>query len=266
MIYEKLINDYFYIFPWFLTLFTCSSHRSFNKNFFRTFLNTMLSKNQNAKCRMEFLFRKYDSLCWAIKSDDWSAHFFAVEGGARGYCASTIRSYLKHLNLTGKLVRSSVKTLSSATLTASSQVWLCWKSYEWIIPNTADGITPTAMESSIPKPLRHSKSKLPFKQDNNRKYGTNKCGLINKGNTCYMNASLQCLSTMVKFCSIFFAYTNKLPQFVAAFVKIMSLLQTSKGALDPSYFLKCLKQIISKEILHLNYFPSRMLLKSYHIF
>ena len=26
----------------------------------------------------------------------------------------------------------------------------------------------------------------------------------------------------------------------------MSLLQTSEGALDPSYFLKCLKQIISK--------------------
>ena len=122
------------------------------------------------------------------------------------------------------------------------------------------------MESSIPKPLKHSKSKLPFKQDNNRKYGTNKCGLINKGNTGYMNASLQCLSTMVKFWSIFSAYTNKLPKFVAAFVKIMSLLQRSKEALDSSYFLKCLKQIISKEILHSNYFPSRMLLKSYHIF
>ena len=51
---------------------------------------------------------------------------------------------------------------------------------------------------------------------------------------------------MVKFWSNFSAHTNKLPQFVAAFVKIMSLLQTSKRALDPSYFLKCLKQIISK--------------------
>ena len=41
-------------------------------------------------------------------------------------------------------------------------------------------------------------------------------------------------------------HKNKPPQFVIAFVKLMSLLQTSKGALDPSYFLKCLKQIISK--------------------
>ena len=102
------------------------------------------------------------------------------------------------------------------------------------------------MESSIPKPPRHSKSNLPFQHDNNRKYGTDNCELINKGSTCYVNASLQCLSTMVKCWSNFSAHTNKLPQFVADFVKIMSLLQTSKGALDPSYFLKCLKQIISK--------------------
>ena len=46
--------------------------------------------------------------------------------------------------------------------------------------------------------------------------------------------------------SKFSAHISKLPQFVAAFVKLSSLLQTSKGALDPSYFLKCLKQIISK--------------------
>ena len=150
------------------------------------------------------------------------------------------------LGLTRKLVRSSLKILSSAALTASFQIQLCRQSQEWIIPNTANAITPTAMESLIPKPPRDSKSKLPFQQDNNRKYVTNNYGLVNKGNTCYVNASLQCLSTMVKFWSNFSAHTYKLPQFVAAFVKIMSLLQISKGALDPSYFLKCLKQIISK--------------------
>ena len=177
-------------------------------------------------------------------------HLFLLEDfkniGASGYCASTIKSCLMHVGLSRKLVRSSLKTPGSAALTASFQIWLCRESREWIIPNTADRITPTAMKSSIPKPPSHSNSKLPFQQDNNRKYGTNNCGLINKGNTCYVNASLQCLSTMVKFWSNFSAHTNKLPQFVAAFVKIMSLLHTSKGALDPSYFLKCLKQIISK--------------------
>ena len=51
---------------------------------------------------------------------------------------------------------------------------------------------------------------------------------------------------MLKFWSNFSAHTIKLPQFVAVFVKLMSLLQASEGGLDPSYFLKCLKQIISK--------------------
>ena len=89
-----------------------------------------------------------------------------------------------HQALTRKLVRSSLKTLSSAPLTAFFQIWLCRESREWIIPNTADGITLTAMESSIPKPPTQSKSKLPFQQDNNRKYGISNCGLINKGNSC----------------------------------------------------------------------------------
>ena len=91
------------------------------------------------------------------------------------------------------------------------------------------------------KTNRHSKSKLPFHQDNNEKYSTNNCGLVNKG---MPHCSVQVQwSNFGPFCS---ANTNKLLQFVAAFVKIMSLLQTFKGALDPSYFLKYQRQIISK--------------------
>ena len=118
-------------------------------------------------------FGTYDPLCSAIKTNGCSVHFFAVEVRAWAYCASTIRSFLIRLCLTRKLIRPSLKTLSSAALTASFQVRLCQEPREWIIPNAADAITPTAMESSIPKPPRHSKSKLPFHQDNNRKYGTN---------------------------------------------------------------------------------------------
>ena len=191
-------------------------------------------------------FGKYGSLCSAIKTNAWFVHFFAVEVGVQRYCTSTIRSCLMRLDLTRKLRRSSLKTLSSAALTASFQIRLCWESREWIIPNTADGITATAMESSIPKPPRHSKSKLSFQQDNNIKYGTNNCGVVNKGKTCYVNTSRQCLSRMVKFWSNFSPHTNKLSQFLAAFAKIMSLLQTSEGTLDSSNFLKCLEQIISK--------------------
>ena len=42
-------------------------------------------------------FGKYDPLCSAIKGNGWSIHSFAVEVGACGYCASTIRSCLMGL-------------------------------------------------------------------------------------------------------------------------------------------------------------------------
>ena len=105
---------------------------------------------------------KYDPICSAIKANSWSVNFFAVEVGAREYCASTIRSCLMRLGLTRKLVRSSLKTFSSAALTASFQIWLCRESRGWIILIAADGITPTSMQSLIPRPPRHSKSKLLF--------------------------------------------------------------------------------------------------------
>ena len=66
------------------------------------------------------------------------------------------------LGLTRKLVISFLKTPSSAALTAFFEIWLCWESQKRIIFNAADGITLTAMESSIPKPPRFSKSKLQF--------------------------------------------------------------------------------------------------------
>ena len=52
----------------------------------------------------------------------------------------------------------------------------------------------------------------------------------------------------VKFWSNLSANTNKLPKFAVAFVKLMSLWQTSKEALHSSNFFKCLRQIISKAV------------------
>ena len=105
-------------------------------------------------------FGKDDPLCSAIKTNSLSVHFFAVEVGVWAYCASTVISCLVCLGLTRKLLRS-LKTLNGAALTASLEIWLCQQSWEWIIANPSDGITSTTIQSSIPKPPRHSKSKLP---------------------------------------------------------------------------------------------------------
>ena len=58
------------------------------------------------------------------------------------------------------------------------------------MPKVADGITPVAIQSSIPKPPRHSKSELPFQQGNNKKYCTNSCELVNNDNESNLNALL----------------------------------------------------------------------------
>ena len=72
------------------------------------------------------------------------------------------------------------------------------------------------------------------------------CGLLNKGNTCYINASLQCLSTMEQLWSNFTFCNNSLSPFTSYFVRIMSFLRSSKSPLDPFQFLLCPHGIVIK--------------------
>ena len=67
------------------------------------------------------------------------------------------------------------------------------------------------------------------------------CGLLNKGNTSYINASLQChLLLNFTFCN------NSLSPFTSSFVRIMSLLRSSESPLDPSQFLQFLQGVVTK--------------------
>ena len=58
----------------------------------------------------------YHALCSAISSNGWKVSFFAVEVGARGYCAESLLSCLHCLGLPSKLYRSTIKILSSVSL------------------------------------------------------------------------------------------------------------------------------------------------------
>ena len=168
-------------------------------------------------------FGKYDPLCSAIEGNGWPIHFFAMEVGVQGYCASTIRSCLMHLSLTKKVLTSSLKTLSSAALSASFQIWLCQESQDGLF-----SILLVAVHLQLSnKQYQNQPGIVSLNIHSNRitkKYHTNNCGLFHKS-TYYVNVSLQCLRTMVKFWSNFSPYTNKLLRFVAAFIKIMSLLR-----------------------------------------
>ena len=52
-----------------------------------------------------------------------------------------------------------------------------------------------------------------------------KCGIINKGNTCYINASLQSFSSMVELWINFALLADTLSPFALSFVRIMSMLR-----------------------------------------
>ena len=195
---------------------------------------------------------KYDPLTTPIRYNDWSVYFFAVEICARGYCSTSLKSCLLHLGLPGKLVWPILKSLSLASLKASFQIWQARDSKEWI-PITMDPAINVNLKNDkqnpmSSKPIHSEKAQPPVDfAINNRSAKTYvNCGLLNKGNTCYVNASLQCLSTMEQLWSNFTFCNDSLSPFTSSFVRIMSLLRSSKSPLDPSQFLRFLQGIVTK--------------------
>lgn len=56
--------------------------------------------------------------------------------------------------------------------------------------------------------------------------------LLNKGNTCYINVSLQHFTPMIKLWSNFSLHSDTFSPFVSSFVRIMSKLRSSIGSIS----------------------------------
>ena len=74
------------------------------------------------------------TLCESIKSRGWLVSFFAVEVGARGYCAKNVVPTLLQLGFTSKLAHRTGKEVSLISMQASFCIWLASNSHEWIQP------------------------------------------------------------------------------------------------------------------------------------
>ena len=206
-------------------------------------------------------FLKYDPLSKSIVSNGWEVHLFPVEVGARGYCGSSVKSCFSRLGFSRKLVRSLMKSLSLAAIKSSFFIWQSRDSKVWNNPVPSPSVSnPTTVSDRD----QHSQQQLQVRPENKSKFSTSTCksshlpskhkvtklpfiprgnnvGLINKGNTCYINSCLQCISTMPEFWSKLSLSLEKLSPFVLSFLKTMSLLKTSKFPADPSHLLRVLK-------------------------
>ena len=189
-------------------------------------------------------YNKYDPLTSAIKCSGWKTYLFPLEVGARGYCSSTVKSCLLRLGLSNKLVRSTLKSLSMLSIKTSFQIWLSRNNKDWSKPEKPQS------QSKFPK--KKSTSVITQAKDTNvdksvfKSSVKSNCGLLNKGNTCYLNSALQCFSTMVSFWSNLSTIGNTISPFVTSFVRVMSMLGTCKSAMDPSIFLRQCQSLITK--------------------
>ena len=157
---------------------------------------------------------KYTPLSTIISSNGWSVDLFAVEVGARGYCAKSLPITLKKLGFGSKLVKSSTKTLGSTSMKSSFCIWLARNSKEWTSKEfKTTSFTPvknTKSPKSSTQPAPASRSLLcsqpkqnvnPTQQamlpkQNTLKLPQRNVGFINLGNTCYANSMLQALSIL----------------------------------------------------------------------
>ena len=86
---------------------------------------------ENFEDRHKMKIANYMSLCEEIRSNKWNVDFFAVEVGARGYCAESMRCCLYKLGFSNKLCRTTLKSLSSCALKCSFYIWLSRNNKTW---------------------------------------------------------------------------------------------------------------------------------------
>ena len=144
----------------------------------------------NKKCE------KYHPLSLAMVSNGWSVHLLPIEVGARGYCSTNVKSCLMRLGFSSNLVKSTLKSLSLTSLKASFQIWLGRdpkKCENFVNPSHL-------LKAQEPQQVKkasgsHDKAKfIKSKKPSEAPQTSMNCGILNKGNTCYINTCLQSFS------------------------------------------------------------------------
>ena len=192
--------------------------------------------------------QKYYPLCCSIRPNGWSVYFYATEVGALDFCAESVRSCLRSLGFNNRLCGKTLQTLSSVSLRCSFEIWLCRNSKSWSLPH------PVSWSKSEPTQKKSNFNGVSAHNDHHactlvysvpsRKTANKHCGIINKGNPCYANVILQCLKI---FPVLWFSNDHIKSTLYSSVRKITFQLHSAKSPINPSFFLKCLKDIFFRE-------------------
>ena len=167
--------------------------------------------------------------------------FLFLLGRCKKILFTTVKFCLSYLDFSGKLLKSTVKKLSFSYLKASFQIWLFRVCKRWL----EEKVTVSSIKAvSNAAPLSSSASKT---SKNHFRLLTS----LSKTVVFWPRAkpailTLQCLSTLVQFCSSFNIVSKILSPFMSSFLKIMSPQKSCKSDIDPSQFLRLLKQMLVK--------------------
>ena len=246
------------------------------------FIELTCPVEENLEVRHEEKLGRYEGLIPECKENGWEVVLFAVEVGARGYVAASLRSCLNRLGCKSKTIKEVCREASNAALRSSFWIWLgreslgwkrtgcavdCVSSSETVLDGSQSSsqisssptlssqmstgysqATDDGLEENINRQVNEIRNQTRVREDAESpmsvvKLRSGRCGMRNMGNSCYLSAVLQCLSVVDKNCS----YSRKDGRLLEEYGKLMKILDNpSNKCVTPSQLKRALGAVDSR--------------------
>ena len=211
---------------------------------------------ENMEERHEAKTNKYAHLVELCNLGGWVCDFFAVEVGARGYCAKTLSSTLKTLGFTSKNSRSICKSVGLIAMKASFWIWLMREKVDWVPLKAPDPkenmdrdhtkLPKVVNQDNIGKVFPIEKPHISSANKSLKEHNDKITGITNLGNTCYASSLLQALSTIPELWLSVSVSQDYHSPLIKSFLLVMSLLKKKSSIINPYFFLRSLKNHIDR--------------------